>query len=151
MRFRINGIKVDYVSPDIDGDGQTGGYETISHDNGITDIIQLTELGESLKELNQDVIEQKSRMSSIDMRAILHPFQVHPIAAFDTLASFGMITKRSLSLSRKIMRLSVSQQGKGREQIVDTVVGKRDNDIKKSGGGIFGGMFSGKTEEARQS
>ncbi|MDX1371825.1 MAG: hypothetical protein R3321_05110 [Nitrososphaeraceae archaeon] len=39
----------------------------------ITNIQQQTELGDSLKQLNDDSIEKQSRMSGIDLRARLHP------------------------------------------------------------------------------
>lgn len=70
----LNGIKLEVQLPDLDGDGITGGVERINSNVDLdrTDIIQPTEMGETLKEINSDEIDPESRMSSIDMKSRLH-------------------------------------------------------------------------------
>jgi len=108
---------------------------------GITHVQQATELGEALKELNKDEIDNNTRTSSIDMRAILHEMQVHPVSAFEGFVVLGMVTTRCLGVSRQIKRNSCSIKGKGREQIVQTTQSKNETDINKANG-VSGGFFS---------
>lgn len=133
----LDGITMRLERPDIDGDGVTGGVERIKQrigDVGIQSIIQPTELGDSLKELNLDVIEQETRMTGIDLRARLHPVEVNSVLAIDSLVALGVLPVRCLAFSRQKKRLSVSINGKGRDDIVNIVRGKRDHDKEASNG-----------------
>jgi hypothetical protein len=98
-----------------------------------TDIKESTELGESLKELNDDSISPNTRMSGIDLRSVLHPLELSGILAIDTLVQFRFLPVSSLSFTRQKKRLSVSQNGKGRDDIVKIVSGKRDGDQQGKG------------------
>ena len=108
------------------------------------DVIEPTELGDSLKQLNKADIDPETKMSDIDMRTILHPFQVHSLSALEMCISMGMIPKDCIRLPMQIKRNAVSINGRGREQIVQMVAGKRDQDVQKAGGikgwakGLFG-------------
>lgn len=138
----INGIRTQLESPDIDGDGRTGGIEKLIpfQDKGIIPIQQPTELGESLKELNKDEIESATRMTGIDMRSRLHPMEVSSILALDALVALGVCHTKMLSFTRQKKRLSVSIEGKGRNDIVNIVSGKRE--LEKQGmGDKFKGFF----------
>jgi len=95
----------------------------------IQDISQPTELGESLKELNNDDLAT-NRVSNIDMRSRLHPIEVPSILAVDTLVAFKLLPISCLGFTRQKKRLSVSIEGKGRQEIVDIVAGKREQDVK---------------------
>lgn len=101
-------------------------------DNGITQIKEASELGDSLRELNKDDIE-KSRMSGIDMRARLHYIEVSSILAVDSLVAFKFLPVPCLAFTRQKKRLSVSLQGRGRQEIVDIVGGKKEQDAKVAG------------------
>ncbi len=136
----IDGIKLQVIAADLDGDGVTGGIEKVQQqivDSGIQAITQSTELGDTLKELNKDTIEENTRMSGIDLRARLHPFEISSVLALDALVSLGILPGKCLSFTRQKKRLSVSLDGKGREDIVNIVAGKREQDAKS---GMFGGM-----------
>ena len=128
--------------------------ELIEHrigEAGIQPIQQPTELGDTLKELNKDDIEVVSRMSGIDMRARLHHIEVASVLALDALVSLRVIPTKCLAFTRQKKRLSVSIDGKGRDDIVNIVAGKRDMEAKGGMGGfgdkIKGFMgFGGKSE-----
>ena len=135
--IKIDGVPVKVISPDLDGDGNVGGVETISKDMGLTNINQSSELGDSLKELNKDSIEGDTRMSGIDMRARLHPLEISSILALDALVSLRIMPTSCLAFTRQKKRLSVSLEGKGREEIVNIVAGKRELDAKAGMGGFM--------------
>jgi hypothetical protein len=103
---------------------------SFSRDNTITGIVQPTELGESLKELNNDNIEPQTRMSGIDMRSRLVGFEISSVLALDSLVALQFLPIECLSFSRQKKRLAVSLMGKGRDDIVNVVAGKRENDAK---------------------
>ena len=134
----LDGVKMQVEAADLDMDGVTGGIENIQQkfDPGITTIQQPTELGDTLKELNKDDIEATSRMSGIDMRARLAPFEVQSVLALDALVSLGILPTKCLAFTRQKKRLSVSLQGLGRKEIVDIVAGKREQDAKMGMGGM---------------
>ncbi len=122
----IDGTKIDLQPIDLDGDGYTGGVETLHQDRGITPVITPTEMKESLEELNKDLLEGDHRMSGIDLRARLHYLEVQGVLALDSLVSLGVLPTKCLAFSRQKKRLSVSIEGKGRAEIVSLVAGRRD-------------------------
>ena len=93
------------------------------------DIVQPTELGEVVREFNSDVIEDHTRMSTIDMKTRLHWIEVNSVLAMDTLVAFRVCTSRCLSFTRQKKRLNVSIDGMGRRENVELVVGKRERDV----------------------
>jgi len=144
MKLIIDGVKIKIIPPDLDGDGIIGETELISQrmDNQIQDIIQPTELGESLKELNDDNLDPKSRMSGIDLRSRLHYLEISSILAVDSLVGFKFLPTSCLSFTRQKKRLAVSQDGKGRQDIVTIVGGKQDRDVQTGTGGLGAGIKS---------
>ena len=120
---------------------QTCALPISAENEGTVAIQQTTELGDSLKELNKDMIDIDSRTSDIDLRSRLHPFEVSSILALDALVAFGVCPTKCLAFTRQKKRLSVSLLGKGRREIVDIVAGKRE--LEKESGGFFNKMFSG--------
>ncbi len=134
----VDGVPTKLESPDVDGDGITGETESLMRgQQGITSINQPTELGETLKELNKDVLET-SRMTAIDLRARLHYVEIANVLALDSLVALGVCPTECLAFTRQKKRLSVSLDGKGRDDIVQIVAGKRELDAKA--GGFMNGM-----------
>lgn len=116
-------------------------------DNGIVGVTEGTELGETLKELNNDFRENSEhKMSGIDLRSRLHPAEISGLLAIDTLVNFKFIPDRCLQFTRQKKRLAVSIQGKGRNEIVDIAAGKRENDARKLS---FGERISGKVQNVK--
>ncbi len=139
----LDGIPTILVNPDLDKDGITGGVERITKtfgDEGVTNITQGTELGESLKELNADSINADTRMSAIDMRSRLHAIEISSVLAVDALVGFGVLPQKCLILSTQKKRLNVSEGGLGRREMVELVAGKTDRDVKM---GTMGKMGEG--------
>jgi len=137
----LNGIRMEVNPPDIDQDGQTGGIEQVTQriaQAGTTDIIQPTELGEAMKELDDDTVDPNTRMSRIDMRSRLHPMEISSILAMDTLVALKVIPSSCLAFTLQKKRLNVSLMGQGRKEKVEMAVGKREQDAKT---GMMGGMI----------
>jgi len=101
-----------------------------NHDSGIQNVPESTELGDVLRELNKDVVED-NRMSGIDMRARLHFMEISNILALDTLVAFKLLPIDVLSFTRQKKRLSVSIKGEGRKEIVQIVGGIQEKDENK--------------------
>jgi hypothetical protein len=134
----LDGVKTRLESADLDKDGVAGEVETIKQqfDKGMQPIIQPTEISESLKELNKDDLEMISRMSGIDLRARLHAFETTHVLALDALVSLGCLPTKCLAFTRQKKRLSVSLDGRGREEIVQLVAGKRELEARTGMGGF---------------
>ena len=134
--IKLDGVRLKLKAPDVDGDGMTGGVENVTArmQSGERDIVQPTEMGETLRELNSDVIEPGTRMSGIDLRARLHHAEIGPVLAIDTLVALKVLPSSCLAFTRQKKRLSVSLGGEGRKEIVDLVRSKKEQDAKASGG-----------------
>jgi len=132
----IDGVQTRIIPADLDRDGITGGVENIHQkmSDSVTNITQGTELEGSLKELNADEINTDTRMSAIDMRTRLVSFEVSAVLAVDSLVALGVLPQKCLPLSTQKKRLNVSLMGKGREEMVSLVAGKREQDAKVMGG-----------------
>lgn len=100
-------------------------------ENDTAQILEQTELGQSIKELNDDTIDDKRKVSGIDMRSRLHPFDISSILVSDALVLLGVQPTLSLDITGKKKRLVVSEDGKGRAEIERMVVGKREYDREK--------------------
>lgn len=111
--------------------GQTG-KTIIEKTEGIVNIVESTEMGEILKNLNDDSSDD-SKMSNIDLRSRLHFSEISGILAIDTLVSFSFIPERCLTFTRQKKRLAVSLGGQGRKEIVDIASAKREEQLKKTG------------------
>ena len=119
-------------------------------DDGIEEIKQSSELGEALRELNDDSIDKNGRHSGIDMRSNLHPIEISSILAVDTLVNLRFLPKTCLDFTRQKKRLAVSKLGQGRKDTVTLVSGQREHQQNSGNGGIVGGiknMFGGRKNE----
>ncbi|NCC70452.1 hypothetical protein EOM09_02625 [bacterium] len=107
---------------------------------------EISELQGSLIELNNDKFDTYQRTSGIDLRTRLFNCEISSIVVLDTLVSFQFLPLSISPLTLQKKRLAVSLKGKGREEIVQIVQGKRENDIEKNGiSSKIRGMF-GKSE-----
>ena len=139
----LDGIPTKLVNPDLDKNGITGGIEKITKkftDDSVTNIMQNTELEGSLKELNADNVNPETRMSQIDMRSRLHSIEISSVLAVDALVAFGVLPQKCLQLSTQKKRLNVSEEGKGRQEMVELVAGKTDRDVRTGAGRIGEGI-----------
>jgi hypothetical protein len=92
-----------------------------------------TELGEVMKNLDSDEIDASTGMSSIDFNSRLRPSEIRSVIIIDELVRLGLFPK-IVGITRQKKRLSVSLEGKGREEKVRIVAGERDF----RGGGTIG-------------
>ena len=114
---------------------------------GIITPQEVTELQGSLQELNNDDIDTENRTSGIDLRTRLHNTEISSITVLDTLVQFNFLPISIVPFTLQKKRLAVSLRGKGRSEIVDIVRGKREEDVSKGGGGLFGNLFKKKDNE----
>lgn len=137
--INLDGIRIQLQPPDRESNqGDAELIEQAVQDHGIQEVVNKSELEGSLEQLNNDLIESDTRMSGIDMRARLHPMEIASVLALDALVQLKVLPSNTLGFSRQKKRLSVSLDGKGRQEIVDIVGGKREQDAKMGGMGGFG-------------
>jgi len=119
----------------------------IHHDvqRGIITPNEISELQGSLQELNNDAVNPLSRTSGIDLRTRLFNSEIASITVLDTLVAFNFLPMSIVPFTLQKKRLAVSLKGKGRDEIVELVAGKRETDVKASSG-FFGSMFKKKDE-----
>ncbi|NIQ15378.1 MAG: hypothetical protein GTO02_13580 [Candidatus Dadabacteria bacterium] len=138
----IDGIKLEVKPPDLDRDGKSGGVEKIqSKYSNVQVPKESTELGEAITEFNKDDVSP-DRLSSIDFRSRIDPYEIGPMIALDALIGMGCLPVQCGILNRVKMRKSVSLKGLGRKEFVDVVTGKRDfdqNSLKKGMSNMMGG------------
>jgi len=122
----------------------------IQHDNdsGIITPTEISELQGSLQELNNDKVNPISRNSGIDLRTRLFNSEIASITVLDTLVAFNFLPMSIVPFTLQKKRLAVSLKGKGRDEIVELVAGKRETDQVASKG-FFGNMFKKKDDGMR--
>lgn len=131
----LDGTKAKLEKQDLNKDGKISEVELITrrHEEGIQDIVTPSELGEVMKEINDDTVDPSTRMTSIDMKTRLHPVELSPILAVDTLVALRFLPINILHFTRQKKRLMVSSFGEGRKEMVNISVGKREQDEEKKG------------------
>jgi hypothetical protein len=116
-------------------------------DKNITPIVQPSETGEVLAQLEKDELDA-NRLSSMDTKANLKSIEVSYICAYDTLSAIGIIPSRLSILTRSKKRLSVSENRSGRDDYVNISSGKKEQDARMGTMGVserIKGFFGGKT------
>ena len=98
-----------------------------------------SDLAESMKAINDDSLDEGSNMSKIDMKTRLHRTEIAGILSVDTLVSLKVLPQRCLNFTRQKKRLAVSEDGKGRAELVEIVRGKQDQEAKV-GQSAFSGL-----------
>jgi len=95
-----------------------------------------TELGQVMNNLDDDNVDNKTGMSKIDFNARLGRDEMRNITIIDELQRFGILP--NITLTRQFKRLSVSLEGRGREEKVRIVQGEREQESNK---GFWGSLF----------
>lgn len=98
---------------------------------GQTDIIQPSDMGDAIREINKDDFDNDTRMSSIDMRTRLSSFGVTSVWAMDALVSMKCFPRSCLPVTRQFKRNMISMDGLGREDIVRMMVGNLEQKAKQ--------------------
>ena len=112
-------------------------------DSGIITPTEISELQGSLQELNNDKVSPITRNSGIDLRTRLHNTEIASITVLDTLVAFNFLPMSIVPFTLQKKRLAVSLKGKGRDEIVELVAGKRENELQQKSS-FFGHMFKKK-------
>lgn len=143
----LDGIRMKLNNPDLDKDGKIGGIENITRQNmNETQVNQPTELGEAMKDLDNDDLDGTTRMSNIDTRSRLSILEINSLWAIDSLVAMKFLPSSCLPISRQRKRLTVSLTGLGRKERVQMTIGQRDQAAKEGQGGIgdkIKGFFGG--------
>jgi hypothetical protein len=120
--------------------------DTISYDPNnndmVTHITEPSDMAQTIKELNSDVSD-KDTFSSIDMKSRLENIEISAIICVDSLVSLDFLPVETSFITRSKKRLSVSQQGKGRGEVVAISQGMSQNKTGASVWDRLGGMFRG--------
>jgi hypothetical protein len=82
-----------------------------------------SEIKDTLKELNEDILDEYTNMSSIDMKTRLSSIEENSILIFDALVTLNMLPKVCLNITRQRKRLAISRDGKGRAEMIDAIKG----------------------------
>ena len=101
---------------------------------------QETELGEVMRNLDSDKIDVNTKMSDIDFNARLNREEINACLVFDELVRLGILPSEA-GLTRQKKRLSVSMDGKGREEKVRIVQGEREAKQGLKGWDRFSNLF----------
>ena len=134
---KLDGIRMKLNNPDLDKDGRTGDIENITrHNMNETQVNQPTELGEAMKDLDNDDLDGTTRMSNIDTRSRLSILEINSLWAIDSLVAMKFLPSSCLPISRQRKRLTVSLTGLGRKERVQMTIGQRDQAAKEGQGGI---------------
>jgi len=91
-----------------------------------------TELFQVMQNMDSDTVDASTKMSSIDFNARLNSHEIQATLVIDELTRLGILPD-NLGLTRQKKRLSISLDGKGREEKVRIVQGERE---ARAGGGI---------------
>lgn len=85
----------------------------------------------SMEELNRDIVEDGRQVSSIDQRARLEYIESVNLGICDFLVAIGFFPSKVGELFRQKKRLSVSIQGKGRDELVEISKGAKEHNLQK--------------------
>jgi len=102
--------------------------------NAEQDIKEPTEMSEAMKEMNIDVIDPNSKMSSIDTKTRLISSEISAITSIDALVNLRVLPQKCLGITRQHKRLAISKNGLGRTEMVSLASGVKQDDIQKSSG-----------------
>jgi hypothetical protein len=100
------------------------------HSPAQTNIVESSELGDVLKYLFEDKLEEDKNMTSIDMKTQLGLIEISSMVCVDFLISSRFLPQHCIALPRTKKRLNVSLRALGINSMVAVVVGKREQDAK---------------------
>lgn len=113
---------------------------------GTIDINDNHNLGEIIKELNNDKVDKNSKMSNIDMNARLNNIEISSILALDSLVSMQFLPLKCLDFTRQKKRLSVSLGGEGRKEIVQIFNSNETGQNENKGNNYIKRLMGGNSE-----
>lgn len=144
----LNGTSIELLKSDIDKNGNIGGIEKITPDisQEIARPKESTELGDTFEIAFRDIINKDTGTSSMDFLANIKTEEENIIFVINSLVTARFLPKAYLQVVRQYLRLSVSRNSRGRDDIKEIAIGKR-TEQKKSLRNFFG---LGKKEETKK-
>lgn len=109
---------------------------------GMQPVQETSDIAQTIKELNDDDVTE-DRFSNIDMKTRLHSSEISSIIALDSLIALKFLPENTSFIPRSKKRLAVSQDGKGRNEIVEISKGIREETTGASFGQKFQNLFKG--------
>lgn len=100
-----------------------------------------SEVGEVFQNLDTDEPHRETRMSNIDFNARLSSLDISNCMIIDELQSLGILPELA-RLTRQKKRLSVSFEGRGRQEKVEIASASRGADLSGKSGGFLASLFS---------
>lgn len=100
-----------------------------------------TEIGQVFENLDKDIKDPNSKMSHIDFNARLTLHDIRNCIIVDEFLALGILPVGA-RITRQKKRLSVSQEGKGREEKRDIASASRGADLSGRSGGMISKLFT---------
>jgi hypothetical protein len=127
---------IEVIKDSVESDGKD--YQEVStsqfamkvHSPQQTNILEATELGDVMKYMHEDKLEDDKSMTTIDMKSRLGMIEISGMVCVDFLIGSSFLPQHCIALTRTKKRLNVSLRGLGRQEMVAVVVGKREQDAK---------------------
>jgi hypothetical protein len=110
--------------------------QNVNEGDNFQHVQESSDMAQTIKELNDDRIDDNG-FSKIDMKSRLISDEISAILTIDTLIKMSVFPKDVSFLTLKKERISVSQDGKGRQEIVDISKGIQG---QQSGHSILDGI-----------
>lgn len=127
--YRVDGVRIKYEMPDLDGDGEVGGIETVrrSRDNDVVDVKETTELKDVM-----DTVFPRREHQRINMLGNINKFEAMNIFKLRSLVNAKFLPFFCLNVSDEYLEISVSGNARGRDDARDITIGKmeRDSNLK---------------------
>jgi len=99
-----------------------------------------TEMGAIMNNLDNDVVDRDTKMSSIDVNTRLTHEEINSCLIVDELIRLGILPK-DIGLTRQKKRLAISLKGEGRREKVQIVSGQREFEAGSTFGNRFANLF----------
>lgn len=99
-----------------------------------------SELSQVMIQMDSDIVDPKTLMSTIDFNSRLSREEISASLIFDEFVRLGILPS-GFGLTRQKKRLSVSLEGKGREEKVAIVNSERENKSGMTMGQRFANLF----------
>ena len=135
--YKVNGVYVELEGADLDGDGVTGGVETLRQSNKQIDVKETTELKDVMDTVFPKRLDQK-----INMLGNIDKFEASSLFKLRSLVNAKFLPQFCLNVVDEYLELSISINARGRDDGRDISIGKmeRDRDSMKQKLNNFSGM-----------
>ncbi len=131
--MKITGVRYKVQVADLDKDGVIGEIETLhqkTYDKDQDEIKESTELGDVMNKAFEDKVDPSTRTSTVDMIGNVEVIEEKTMLVLASLVSVRYLPSAVMMILRLLLRYSISRNARGRDDIRDISVGKKEQDIK---------------------